>query len=43
MKEGINPITNETVIAQRRELIIDYELPIGEDYREFVMQFFESD
>lgn len=39
-KEGINPITNETVIAQRRELIIDYELPIGEDYREFVMQFF---
>ena len=37
-----NPITNETVIAQRRELIVDYELPIGEDYREFVLKFLDE-
>ncbi len=36
-KEGFNPITNETVIAQRRELIVDYELPIGDAYREFIL------
>lgn len=38
-KEGFNPITNETVIAKRRELVVDYELPIGEDYREFILKF----
>lgn len=38
-KEGFNPITNETVIAKRRELVVDYELPIGEDYREFILNF----
>ena len=38
-KEGFNPITNETVITKRRELVVDYELPIGEDYREFVLNF----
>lgn len=36
-KEGFNPITNETVIAQRRELIVDYELPIGDAYRKFIL------
>lgn len=36
-KEGYNPITNETVIAQRRELIVDYELPIGDTYRGFIL------
>lgn len=39
-KEGFNPITNETVITQRRELVVDYELPVGEDYREFILSFF---
>lgn len=38
-KEGFNPITDETVITKRRELVVDYELPIGEDYREFVLNF----
>ena len=38
-KEGFNPITNETVIAKRRELVVDYELPIGEAYREFILKF----
>ncbi len=40
-KEGYNPITSEIVITQRRELIVDYELPIGEAYREFVLEFLE--
>jgi len=38
-KESFNPITNETVIAQRRELVVDYELPIGDAYREFILSF----
>ena len=38
-KEGFNPITNETVITKRRELAVDYELPIGEAYREFILSF----
>ena len=38
-KEGYNPITKEVVITQRRELIVNYELPIGEAYREFVLKF----
>lgn len=38
-KEGYNPITKEAVITQRRELIVNYELPIGEAYREFVLKF----
>ena len=38
-KEGFNPITNEKVITQRREFVVDYELPIGEEYREFILSF----
>ena len=41
-KEGFNPITNEKVITKRRELVVDYELPIGEEYREFVLKFLEE-
>lgn len=42
-REGFNPLTNEKVITQRRELVVDYELPIGEDYKEFVLSFLESE
>ena len=42
-KEGFNPITKETVMTQRRELVVDYELPIGDAYREFVLNFLESE
>lgn len=35
-KEGFNPITKEKVIAFRREIYVDYDLPLGEDYRAFI-------
>ena len=39
VKEGYNPITNIRVLTKRRELIVNYELPTGEDYRRFVLNF----
>lgn len=36
LKEGFNPVTNENVQTQRRELYADYELKLGEDYAEWV-------
>ena len=38
-REGFNPIKNEKVIAKRRELIADYNLPTGDEYREFILEF----
>ena len=40
-KEGYNPIKDEKVVAQRRELFVDYELPIGEEYKDFILRFLE--
>ena len=42
-KEGFNPVKKEKAIAQRRELFVDYDIPLGEDYREFVLQFLDAD
>ncbi len=42
-KEGVNPIKKEKVVTQRRELFVDYDIPLGEDYREFVLQFLDED
>lgn len=39
LKEGYNPITNTKVITKRRELIVNYDLLTGEDYRKFVLDF----
>ena len=36
LKEGFNPITNEKVMVKRRGLKVDYELPLEEEYREFI-------
>ena len=40
-KEGYNPVKDEKVMTQRRELFADYELPIGEEYRDFILRFLE--
>lgn len=40
-KEGYNPLKDEKVMAQRKELIADYEIPFGEEYRDFVLGFLE--
>lgn len=41
-KEGFNPVKQEKVLTMRRELVVDYELPIGEDYRKFVLGFLDE-
>jgi tRNA(His) 5'-end guanylyltransferase len=35
-KEGFNPVTNEKVLADRRELYADMVLPTGDEYRAFI-------
>ena len=40
-KEGYNPVKDEKVVTQRRELFADYELPIGEEYKDFILRFLE--
>lgn len=42
-RDGFNPITNEKVTTRRREIIVDYEIPIGEAYRDFVLSFLPSE
>lgn len=42
-KEGFNPVKKEKIMAKRRELFADYELPLGEDYRRFVLQFLDEE
>ena len=41
-KEGWNPLTGQTVQTKRRELFINYELPMGEEYRQFVRHFLQK-
>lgn len=42
-KEGFNPVKKEKIMAKRRELSADYELPLGEDYRKFVLRFLDEE
>jgi tRNA(His) 5'-end guanylyltransferase len=35
-KEGFNPKTNTTVLVDKRELFTDYELPMREEYNQFI-------
>lgn len=41
-KEGWNPKTQIKAIAQRKKLKIDFELPIGDEYSVFIMNFLEK-
>ncbi len=42
MKEGFNPITNEKVMVKRRDLKVDFELPLGEEYRNFIQNIVQE-
>ena len=42
-KEGLNPMNNEKTITTRRRLKMDYELPFGDDYGEFILGFLEDE
>jgi tRNA(His) 5'-end guanylyltransferase len=41
-KIGFNPITNEEVICKRRNLIVDYELPLKRNYSSFIASVINS-
>ena len=38
-KVGFNPVKNEEVKTLRRELKVDYELPLGQEYAKYVVSF----
>ena len=38
VKEGFNPVKNEKVITLRRELTADFDLPLGDDYRQYILK-----
>jgi tRNA(His) guanylyltransferase len=40
-KEGFNPKTQQTVLTDKRELFVDYELPMREDYNSFINDIIE--
>ena len=41
-KPSVNPITNQSVVARRRRVRIDYDLPMKGDYGEFVRSLLSS-
>ena len=38
-KVGFNPITKQEVLTTRRELTVEYDLPLGQQYGEMVASF----
>lgn len=42
-KIGFNPIKNEEVKTTRRELAVNYELPLGKEYAEYVISFLKTE
>ncbi|MBQ8160292.1 MAG: guanylyltransferase [Clostridia bacterium] len=41
-KEGLNPVTRETVMTQRRTLLQDENLPLGEEYRAYILNILKK-
>ncbi len=41
-KIGFNPIKNQEVKALRRELAVNYELPLGQEYAKYIASFIEE-
>jgi len=41
-KEGWNPKVQTTVLAHRRRLKVDYDLPMGNDYSEFIQRLLKN-
>ena len=41
-KEGFNPILQKKEITTRKEISADFELPLGEEYRKFVLGFLDE-
>ena len=41
-KTGFNPITKEETVTERRAVFADYELPIGDGYREMIARLIDT-
>lgn len=41
-KAAVNRLTGEEVVAERRRIKVDYELPMRDQYSEFVSQLLET-
>lgn len=41
-KEGINPQTGETVVTERQNLKVDFDIPWGEAFREFMLNMIDE-
>jgi tRNA(His) guanylyltransferase len=41
-KQAVNPLTGEAVVAERRRVKIDYELPMRDEYSRFVLALLDS-
>lgn len=41
-KEGFNPKTNEKILVDRRELFTNYELPMRDNYNQFITEIIEK-
>ena len=37
-KEGFNPMKQEKAFTVRRELTVNYDLPLGDDYRQYILK-----
>ena len=42
-KTGYNPITKQEVKSIRKALVVNYELPLGEEYAKYVVSFLNQD
>ncbi|MBQ9681866.1 MAG: guanylyltransferase [Neisseriaceae bacterium] len=40
--QGFNPLTEQETTTQRRKLVIDEQLPVGDYYRQFIQRFFQA-
>jgi len=41
-KPSVNPLTGEQVLARRRRVKVDYELPMKDQYGEFILLLIEE-
>ena len=41
-KEGWNPTKKEKVVARRREIKVDLEIPMGEEYHQFILEILKK-
>jgi len=39
---GFNPVTGQEQVSERRRLFTDYELPMKQAYRDFIMNLLEK-